>query len=68
MEIKTFFDKNTSTLTYVVYDKITKDTILIDPVLDYDPDTSKYSTSSVDNVINFFNSSRILIYALLFCF
>ena len=65
MEIKTFFDKNTSTLTYVVYDKITKDTILIDPVLDYDPDTSKYSTSSVDNVINFLNTNELILHYIL---
>ena len=32
--IKEFFDKITSTLTYVVWDQLTRDAVVIDPVLD----------------------------------
>ena len=37
MKIKPFFDKTTFTLTYLVYDESSKDAVIIDPVLDYDP-------------------------------
>ena len=50
MEIKTFFDPATYTLTYVVFDPETKDAIVIDPVLDYDPTSASTSTDSVQNV------------------
>ena len=41
MEIQHFFDQATSTLTYVVHDGGTG--IVIDPVLDYDPKSARYS-------------------------
>ena len=50
MEIKTFFDGATFTLTYVVYDGVTRDAVVIDPVLDYDPLSSRTSTNSVQEV------------------
>lgn len=36
VEIKTFFDEQTSTLTHLVYDPETKDAVVFDPVLDLD--------------------------------
>ena len=53
MEIKTFFDPATYTLTYVVFDPTTKDAVVIDPVLDYDPLGSTTSTQSVREVESF---------------
>jgi glyoxylase-like metal-dependent hydrolase (beta-lactamase superfamily II) len=53
MEIKAFFDKRTFTLTYVVYDPKTRDAVVIDPVLDYEPGASKTFTESVEKVIEF---------------
>ena len=53
MDIKTFYDERTSTLTYVVYDPETRDAVVIDPVLDYEPQGSKIWTESVDAVIGF---------------
>lgn len=53
MEIKAFFDPDTSTLTYVVLDPDTGDAVVIDPVLDYDPVGSKTSTRSVDQVSDY---------------
>ena len=50
MNIKTFFDPATFTLTYVVSDPRTGDAVVIDPVLDYDPLASTTSTHSVDQV------------------
>ena len=36
MNIETFFDPRTWTLTHLVYDPVTRDAVVIDPVLDYD--------------------------------
>ena len=59
MKVETFFDKATFTLTYIVYDSKTKDSILIDPVLDYDPGSSKVSTASVEKVSNFIKENGL---------
>ncbi|MCA9542992.1 MAG: MBL fold metallo-hydrolase [Myxococcales bacterium] len=53
MEIKPFFDPRTFTLTYVVYDAQTRDAVVIDPVLDYEPVGSKVFTESADEVLAF---------------
>lgn len=50
MQIHHFFDPRTSTLTYVVFDPTTKDAVLIDPVLDFDPLASRVATESADLV------------------
>ena len=60
LTIKHFFDENTFTLTYVVYDQITKDALIIDPVLDYDSASSSYFTKSVQEVISFVNNHNLL--------
>lgn len=53
MKIQDFYDPNTFTLTFVVYDEATHDAVVIDPVLDYDPGASQTSTASVDAVSRF---------------
>lgn len=37
MQIQTFFDARTWTLTHLVWDEVTREAVVIDPVLDYDP-------------------------------
>lgn len=64
-KLKHFFDSDTSTLTYVVYDEDTKDTVVIDPVLDYDPAASKVSTASVDVVEKFLKDNDLNLLAIL---
>lgn len=49
-EIKAFFDARTWTLTYVVWDASTKDAVIIDPVLDFDPASGKVWRESLDEV------------------
>lgn len=51
--IKAFFDPRTFTVTYVVWDPATRDAVVIDPVLDYDPAPSRTWTESVDRVTAF---------------
>ncbi len=50
MHVEPFYDSRTSTLTYVVSDPVTRDAIVIDPVLDYDPAAGTTWTESVDRV------------------
>jgi glyoxylase-like metal-dependent hydrolase (beta-lactamase superfamily II) len=50
MQIRHFFDPATFTLSYLVWDPQSKDAIVIDPVLDYDPLASQTSTASVDRL------------------
>lgn len=57
--VKTFFDQDTYTLTYVVYDENTKDAVIIDPVLDYDPASSKVSKKSLDILLDFIKNKNL---------
>ncbi len=50
MQLETFFDPATFTLTYLVYDPKTLDAVLIDPVLDFDPLAAQTSTPSVEKI------------------
>lgn len=65
IQIKEFFDKNTWTLTYVVWDKTSRDAIVIDPVMDYDPATSKTSKESAKAVIDFLHSKELNLHFIL---
>ncbi len=64
-QIKEFFDKNTWTLTYVVWDEKTRDAIVIDPVLDYDPAGSKTSEVSAKKVIEFLRAKELKLHFIL---
>ncbi|MBZ4418461.1 MBL fold metallo-hydrolase [Myxococcus sp. RHSTA-1-4] len=59
MRIQHFFDPQTFTLTYVVYEPATGDAVVIDPVLDYDPASSQTSTGSVEAVAAFLERERL---------
>jgi glyoxylase-like metal-dependent hydrolase (beta-lactamase superfamily II) len=50
MRIDSFFHPQTFTLTYLVYDETTKDAVLIDSVVDYDPKGSTISFKSTELV------------------
>jgi len=53
MRVQPFFDERTFTLSYVVFDEVTKDAIAIDPVLDYEPVGSFTHTQSIDQLTDF---------------
>jgi glyoxylase-like metal-dependent hydrolase (beta-lactamase superfamily II) len=53
MQITPFYDARTFTVSYVVHDPASKDAIIIDPVLDYDPASSKVWSESVEQIIQF---------------
>ncbi|NUP08957.1 MAG: MBL fold metallo-hydrolase [Polyangiaceae bacterium] len=53
MKIQAFHDPATFTLTYVVHDPQSKDAVVIDSVLDYDPLASETATTSLEKVAAF---------------
>lgn len=63
--VKAIFDPNTYTLTYVVFDKETKDGVIIDPVLDYEQASSTFYHDSVNRVLNFIQEENIHIHYIL---
>ncbi len=63
--VKEFFDKGTWTLTYVVFDSKTKDTIIIDPVWNYDQASSKLTHSSTDEVFDFVKKNNLNVHFIL---
>jgi len=51
IHVEPFFDPQTFTLTFVVSDPVSRDAVIIDPVLDFDPASGTTSTTAVDRVI-----------------
>lgn len=52
-QIEAFYDERTSTLTYIVFDPESRDAVVIDPVLDYEPAASAVSYESVNRITRF---------------
>lgn len=65
VSIETFFDKATSTLTYIAYDATSKDAVIIDPVLDFDPASGVCSTESIEKILAFVNQKSLRIHYIL---
>ena len=65
MNIDTFYDESTNTLTYVVSNPATKDAVVIDPVLDYDPASSNIAYDSVDEVTKFLRDNELTLQMIL---
>lgn len=57
--IQPFFDINTGTMTYVVFEQAGSAAAIIDPVLDYDPKAARTSTQSADAIIAFAREQRL---------
>ncbi|MDC1173927.1 MBL fold metallo-hydrolase [Bacteriovoracaceae bacterium] len=64
-QVKHFFDQATFTLTYVVFDKLTKDCVVIDSVLNYDQASSKTSFESVNELDEFIKSNDLKLHTIL---
>ena len=59
IDIKTFFDSDTSTFTHVVSDPNTKKCAIIDSVLDYDQYSGRTKTKSAEKVISYVNQEKL---------
>jgi len=57
--IKTFFDNDTATFTYVVSDNGTKKAAVIDTVLNYDQYSGRTHTKSADDVITYIQNNTL---------
>lgn len=64
-EIEGFFDPDTYTVTYVVYDKASSEAAIVDSVLDYDPASGRTSFDSADRVFDFITSNNLQVKYLL---
>jgi glyoxylase-like metal-dependent hydrolase (beta-lactamase superfamily II) len=51
-EIRGFFDDQTNTITYLVWDPASREAVVIDPVLDYDPVDGTVDTRSAEQVLD----------------
>ncbi|MCW5619428.1 MAG: MBL fold metallo-hydrolase [Nitrosomonas sp.] len=59
--IQAFFDPATWTVSYVVYDQPRGKCAIIDPVLDYNPKSSRISTASADRLIAFVQNQHLIV-------
>lgn len=62
IKVQHFYDPATFTLSYVVFDPKTKDAIVIDPVLDYDPLSSKTATKSLETLVRFVRENDLRVH------
>ncbi|WP_417496217.1 MBL fold metallo-hydrolase [Maricaulis sp.] len=60
-EIKSFFDPDTFTVSYVVWDPATKRAAVIDSVLNYCPASGRTTTKSADVVIEFVRAAGLTV-------
>jgi glyoxylase-like metal-dependent hydrolase (beta-lactamase superfamily II) len=54
-----FFDRSTSTVSYVVSDNATRAAAVIDPVLDFDFKSGRTSTRAVDQILDYLRKSEL---------
>lgn len=60
-QVKAFFDPTTWTISYVVFDEIKGSCAIIDPVLDYDPKSSRTSIHSANELIEFIRAQQLTV-------
>lgn len=65
VQVQEFFDPETFTLTYVVFDEKSLDAVVLDPVLDYEPCSAETSTKSVDQLVAFVQSKGLRVHYVL---
>ena len=59
--IEMFFDKDSSTFSYVVADLVSKHAVIIDPVLDYDAAAGLVSTQGADAMLAYISKAQLQI-------
>lgn len=57
--IEAFYDPNTGTISYLVYQSSGSGCAIIDPVLDYDAPAGRTSTRQADRIIEFVRTQRL---------
>ena len=64
-QVQHFFDKETYTFSYIIFDKESKDALIIDSVLNYDYAASKISYETVDELEGFVKKNNLELHAIL---
>ncbi len=59
LDVAVFFEKDTSTISYVVYDSQSHDAVIIDPVLDYDPAGCVVAEKTVRLLCDFIQEKKL---------
>lgn len=65
VSVHALFDKATFTLTYVVWDELTRDAVVIDPVLDFDPASKLISRGNLKRVVEFVRFKNLFVHWIL---
>lgn len=65
MKIQEFYDEDTSTLSYVLFDTDTKDAVVIDPVWDFDASGGLLAETSIDRIMSFIGENNLKVHYLL---
>ncbi|MFW7342423.1 MBL fold metallo-hydrolase [Pollutimonas sp. H1-120] len=60
-QVQPFFDEQTSTFSYVVYQAGDPSCAIIDSVLDYDPKSGRTATDSADEIIEFVRREKLAV-------
>jgi len=63
--VQEFFDSKTFTMTYIVYDKTTRDAVVIDPVLDFEIETGSIQNYSHQKLLDFVATEGLNVHYLL---
>ncbi len=61
-EVQPFFDERTNTLSYLVFDAQTRDAVVIDPVLDFEPGGGALSTTSLERLADFIGAHQLKVH------
>ena len=59
MQVKEFFDQETSTFSYIAYDDTKKDCIIFDSVLNYEPQASTINYTCINLIEEFINTNAL---------
>lgn len=65
VKIKTFFDKHTFTFTHLVYDPVSKDAVVFDPVLDLDTISWCTHTDSLQELEKYIHQNQLKLHYVL---
>lgn len=65
MQIQTFYDDVTSTLTHVAFDEVSRDAVIVDPVLDFEPHSGQISTRSAERLAAFVAEHQLQVHFIL---
>lgn len=61
MQIKAFLDRASFTFSYVVHDEATRRAAIVDPVLDFDPDSGRTSTASAEALLAYASAQGLVV-------